>query len=101
MLFETLKKSILSVKKSDTSDSVHTLTEDTPKSHTDFSEPKEKEPLIFLQNDKLALEFEQVVREHDNFVKKSDVKESNFFNVNPWIFLFSVIVAGYTIYYSS
>jgi hypothetical protein len=99
MLFETLKKSIMSVKKSDTSDSVHTLIEEIPKSHSDFSEPKEEEPLILLQNEKLALEFEQVVREHDNLSKKSDVQES-FFNVHPLILLFSVIVAGYAIYSS-
>ena len=96
MLFDTLKKSIMSIKKSETSDSVHTLTEEIPKLYSEISEPKIDEPQISFQNEKLAHEFDQVVEDHDNFLQKS--KKSNIFYAR-WILLFSVIAAGTAIYY--
>lgn len=102
MLFETLKNSTISVKKSSTSDSVHTLTEDTPKLHSEFYEPKVQEPLIQTNNDKLSHEFDNIVKDHENFMKKSDnaVNTSIFWNLNSWIILFSFIVGGFGIYYA-
>lgn len=102
MIFETLKNSTISVKKSSTSDSVHTLTEETPKLHSEFSELKVQEPQILTNNDKLHLEYDKIVEEHENFMKKSDnnEKDSLFWNFSTWMLLVSFIVGSYGIYYA-
>ena len=96
-LSETLKTSVISVKKSSTSDSVHTLTEDVSKLHSDFAEPKIGESETITQNNvEIIKEFETFVKDHDqNPSKESDNLPSKN---KKLLVLISIIFGAFAIY---